>query len=403
MTKPLRVLCTEILPWRLLQARAQVDLGFPIEFHEHDFVTTQRIAATQPETYDVYDQCFHNLDIVWHWGAIQAIETDRITTWNEVTDLTKKGGLDGRRLGCGDAPVTRLYVQPDGGLSSQTTGRISMLPTVHNFDSFALNLDATGKDVDNEVTSWSELLDPRWKGRVALVDEPAIGVFDLAMALRAAGKVRFRDLGNLTLSEIDQVIDAGWDLVQSGHLAPFWTTTLEATDRLLSGELIVASLWSPSVVAVKARDMRIRQAVPVEGYRAWHGGLCLANHLTGERLDMAYAWMNWFLSGWPGAVMARQGYYLSVPGRVRAHLDPEEWDYWYEGLPAARPLPNPSGALAIRLGEVRSGGSYRARSSHVAVWNTTMDEHNYLVRRWNDLMAFSASRGTRQRRAVQPG
>ncbi len=28
----------------------------------------------------------------------------------------------------------------------------------------------------------------------------------------------------------------------------------------------------------------------------------------GRALDVAYAYVNWWLSGWPGAVMARQGY-----------------------------------------------------------------------------------------------
>ncbi|MFT7439367.1 MAG: putative spermidine/putrescine transport system substrate-binding protein, partial [Sulfitobacter sp.] len=39
MTEPLRILCTEILPWRLLKDQAEADLGFPIEFQEQDFIT----------------------------------------------------------------------------------------------------------------------------------------------------------------------------------------------------------------------------------------------------------------------------------------------------------------------------------------------------------------------------
>jgi putative spermidine/putrescine transport system substrate-binding protein len=35
---------------------------------------------------------------------------------------------------------------------------------------------------------------------------------------------------------------------------------------------------------------------------------------------------------------------------------------------------------------VRSGGSYWQRANCIAVWNTTMDEHNYLVRRWMQLV-----------------
>lgn len=393
---PLRILCTEITPFHQLRARAQQDLGFQLEFEQHDFITAQRLAATEPERYDIYDQCFHNLDIVWHWRAIQSIDVSRIENWNEITDLTKKGGVDSSsRIGLGDAPVTRLYVQPDNSLASVPSGQISMLPTVHNFDGFGVNVTATGLDVDRDVASWAELLNPRWKGKVSIVDEPAIGVFDLALAARAKGEISFRDPGNMSVEEIDRLIDFSLDLRASGHFARFWQTAQDATQKIESGEMVIGSIWSPSVVALKAHDVRVRQAVPVEGYRAWHGGLCLARHLAGDRLEQGYAYLNWFLSGWAGAVMARQGYYMSVPMRVQEYLAPDEWDYWYGGKPAARPLPNPDGVLAIRAGEVRSGGSYWSRASHIAIWNTTMDEHNYLVRRWGELVGNAEARGAR--------
>jgi len=395
--EPLRILCTEILPWRLLKERAEADLGFPVEFMEQDFITAQRTAAMEPDSYDVYDQCFHNLDIVWHWRAIQPIETDRIEAWDEMTDLARSVGAGGNGRGLGDAPATRLYVQPDATLSATPRPRISMLPTVYNFDSFAINQSASTLDVDHDVVSWSELLDQRWHGRVALVDEPAIGAFDLTMALVAAGRMEVENIGNMTVAEIDEMHRHAVDLVNSGHLAPFWRRASEPVERFSNGELTISSIWSPSVVRMKARGIRARQASPSEGYRAWHGGLCLANHLEGQRLDMAYAWFNWFLDGWAGACMARQGYYMSVPDRVRGYLSPEEWDYWYEGKPAACDLPDPDGHLAIRSGEVRSGGSYLVRSNHIAVWNSTMDEHNFLVRRWNEIIELAANRRRRRR------
>ena len=84
--------------------------------------------------------------------------------------------------------------------------------------------------------------------------------------------------------------------------------------------------------------------------------------------------------------MARQGYYMSAPRRVRDWLAPEEWDYWYEGKPAALDLEGPDKRVVVRRGQVRSGGSYWRKASNIAVWNTTMDEHNYLARRWQDFV-----------------
>ena len=38
-------------------------------------------------------------------------------------------------------------------------------------------------------------------------------------------------------------------------------------------------------------------------------------------------------------------------------------------------------------GEVRDGGSYETRMSNIAVWNSVMDEHQYLVSKWNEFLA----------------
>ncbi|MBL1268807.1 MAG: hypothetical protein JKY36_00485 [Erythrobacter sp.] len=50
-------------------------------------------------------------------------------------------------------------------------------------------------------------------------------------------------------------------------------------------------------------------------------------------------------------------------------------------------LPGPDGtADMIHRGEIRDGGEDQTRMSRIAVWNTVMDERNYLVRRWNDFL-----------------
>jgi putative spermidine/putrescine transport system substrate-binding protein len=104
-------------------------------------------------------------------------------------------------------------------------------------------------------------------------------------------------------------------------------------------------------------------------------------------MDAAYAYFNWWLEGWAGAQLARRGYYMSVPERTRAHLSDAEWSYWYLGLPARENILDNEGGVVARAGQKRDGGSYRDRLSRIAVWNSFMDEHNYLVRRWNEFLA----------------
>lgn len=381
----LRILGTAISLLEELRVGAEKDLGIDIEFDNNDFLTTQHKAAQEPGSYDIYDQCFHNLDIVWYWRAIQPIDIARITLWDEISDLTKTGRIGpNARLGRGDAPVRKLFVQHNLELGEAPTSKISMLPTHHNFDSFAYRTDIVERPAD--VESWSCLLDSRWAGRVALVDEPAIGIFDAALAAQSAGLMRFENIGNMTVAEIDRLIDILGARKRSGFFREFWRTAEEAALLMLDGETEIQSMWSTGTTVLQGQGFPIEQAVPAEGYRAWHGGLCLSRQLSGRALDVAYDYLNWWLSGWPGAVVARQGYYISTPERSRAYLSEAEWAYWYAGQAAAEDLPGPDGKVRIRAGSVRSGGSYWQRANSIAVWNTTMDEHNYLVRRWMQLV-----------------
>jgi putative spermidine/putrescine transport system substrate-binding protein len=382
----LRVLGTEITLLETIRSQAEADLGIDIEFEMLDFLSAQRKAATAPESFDVYDQCFHNLDIVWFWRAVQPINLTRIVHWGEVSDLTKTGRINSSaQVGHGDAPVTRLFVQPNGAIGAAPTGLISMLPTVHNLDAFAYHPEIVDGRPET-VASWGALLDERWSGRVGIVDEPAIGIFDVALGAQARGEMSFENIGNMSVAEIDRLIDLLAARKRAGHFFGFWRTALEAADFMTARSMAIGSMWSPGVSALRRRGVSVAEAVPDEGYRAWHGGLCLSSRLSGRTLDAAYDYLNWWLEGWAGAVMARQGYYMSVPDRVKAYLSQEEWRYWYAGGPAGCDLPDPGGDIVIRQGEERAGGSYWQRASRIAVWNTTMDEYNYLVRRWNKLV-----------------
>ena len=381
--RKLRILGTEITLLEQVRARAEADLGFDIEFEVLDFLSCQRRAALEPESYDIYDQCFHNLDIVWFWGSLQPIDTQRITDWERLSGLTREGGINKYAWrGHGDAPVRKLYVQPGEFLGPEPSRHISMLPTVHNLDSFGYDTRVFGRS-EHQRESWAWLLDPRAKGRIALVDEPAIGIFDVALAAEAAGQLQFANIGNMTVAEVDALMVFLNDLRQQGYFRAVWRNAEEVGRLIREDQVSAQSMWSPVYGDLGDMAGFVAEAAPIEGYRAWHGGLSLARHLSGAELGMGYEYLNWWLSGWPGAIMARQGYYMSVLDRVKEQLPATEWAYWYDGAPAAGNLPGPQGNIVVRDGARRSGGSYWQRASHIAVWNTAMDEHNYAARAWD--------------------
>lgn len=383
----LRVRGTDVTLLEEVRQMAVADLGFEIQHESLDFLTCQHRAAMDPSNYDIYEQCFHNLDIVWYWGALQPIDTRRIKQWDNIGDLAKAGGISKYTWqGHGDAPVRKLYVQPDGTLGQQPMPTISMLPTAHNVDSFGFDRRLFG-DEGPEGSSWAWLLDRRARGRIALVDEPAIGIFDAALAAEANGDLTFQDIGNMTVDEIDSLMSLLETLRQQGFFVGSWVSPDEAEALVRADRVSVQSMWSPSYGNLGHMRDVFCESVPREGYRAWHGGASLARHLSGSQLDMAYDYLNWWLAGPAGAVMARQGHYMTNADGVREYLSPEEWGYWYDGDVARCDLRGPDGRIVVRTGQRRPGGAYRERVSRIALWNTVMDEYNYAARAWNRFIA----------------
>ncbi|MFP1726666.1 ABC transporter substrate-binding protein [Lonsdalea quercina] len=383
----LRVLGTSVTLLELLQKQAEQDLGMNIDYRVCSVKEAQRIAVMHPESYDLYDQWFHNIDFVWPAQAIQPLEIAKLQYWDEINDLPKRGRLlPGQALSRGSEPSHRLYVQDNGELGANPTDKISMLPLTHNTDSFAYQVERLPASLVGKEESWGWLVDPAFFGQVALQDEASMGVLDAVLAVQARGLFKFGNVGNLTLEEIDRLADVLAGLRRQGHFAALGSTHDEAS-KLIGNQLVcIQSLWAPTYFRHHFRQKGFKLAVPREGYRAWYGGLSMSRCVSGRVKEAAYDYLNWWQSGWPGAVMARQGYYISNPQRTRTYLSDAEWDFWYGGKPAVETLPDAHGNPLIMPGELRDGGSYEQRMGHIAVWNSVMDEHNYLVRRWQDFV-----------------
>jgi putative spermidine/putrescine transport system substrate-binding protein len=201
----LRVLGTHVKLREEIRRRAQDDLGIDLEFFPGGDAEILHRAATRPDSFDVYEQWSNTIKVLWRAGSIQPIEASRIQYWDEVNSLSKTGRLTPEaRIGAGDAPHRILFVQPDGDVGSNASARLSFLPYVHNADAFGYNSAQVSQGIPYETESWSWLLDERYRGKVALINEPSIGIFDAALAVRAQGLMGFGDIGNLTRQEIDQ-------------------------------------------------------------------------------------------------------------------------------------------------------------------------------------------------------
>jgi putative spermidine/putrescine transport system substrate-binding protein len=211
---------------------------------------------------------------------------------------------------------------------------------------------------------------------------------DAAMVVESMGEYKYPDKGNMTKAELDRTMKILTEAKKSGQFRAFWKDFNESVNLMASGETVIQSMWSPAVTAVKSKGIPCVYQPLVEGYRAWAAGFALSKGIKGTaKADLAYEFVNWFLDGWAGAYLNRQGYYSAVLETAKANMEPYEWAFWMEGKPAEKDIKAPDGTLLEKAGAKRDGGSYEERMGAVACWNAVMDENDYMVKKWNEFIA----------------
>jgi putative spermidine/putrescine transport system substrate-binding protein len=347
---------------------------------------TKRV-ATQPNSFDILDTEYFSLKKLVPSGNILPMDAKKIKEFDNITPIFTKGQLpNGKVIGDqGTAPKKVMFLT--GARSTQfsatPTEWMTLIPTTYNADTLGIRPDL----IKRPINSWSELLNPEFKGKAALLNIPAIGIMDSAMAIEAMGHVKYGDKGNMTKAEIDQTIKILIEAKRAGQFRAFWKDFNESVNLMASGEVVIQSMWSPAVTKVRTMGIACKFQPLKEGYRSWASGFGLPRSLQGRKLDAAYEFINWFQDGWAGAYLMRQGYYAGVLETAKTHMQPYEWDYWIEGKPAAQDIKAPDGQLLEKVGTVRDGGSYNQRMGAIACWNAVMDENIYMVQKWNEFIA----------------
>jgi putative spermidine/putrescine transport system substrate-binding protein len=367
--------------------QATKDLGFKVEMQTapHDALLNRLV--TQPQSIDIADiEYFFQLHLLPR-GTLQPIDLNKIKWWDKVVPIFTKGEYpDGRKVSTqGCLPFEVQYIEKPGDkkFATKPTKWATGVPTVYNADTLGIRPDL----VKRKIESWSELLNPEWKGKTSIVSVPGIGIMDAAMAIEARGDMKYKDKGNMTKQEIDKTIDILIKAKKAGQFRAFWATFDESVNLMAAGETVVQSMWSPAVTAVRSRGISCYYAPLKEGYRAWASCIAPMAHLKGAKLDAAYAYLDWYMSGWQGGFIAKQGYYSSIPETAKKFMTPDDYGFWYEGKPAKGDIKDPYGNLMEKAGATRDGGAFWDRMGKVACWNTLMDENRYMVTKWNEFLA----------------
>jgi putative spermidine/putrescine transport system substrate-binding protein len=375
--KVLRYLGTAVNEGDDISKQCLKDTGIKIEYITATTDDVTKRVMTQPNSFDVLDTEYFSLKKLVPSGNILALDAKKIKEFDNITPVFTKGMTPGgKKIGDqGTAPWKVLYVEgKDSKTFSKTaTEFVTLIPTVYNADTLGIRPDL----IKRPIGSWSELLNPEFKGKASILNIPSIGIMDAAMVVEATGQHKYADKGNMTKEEIDLTMKIMTEAKKSGQFRAFWKDFNESVNLMASGETVIQSMWSPAVTKVRSMGIACTFQPLKEGYRSWASGFCVSKSASGEKLDWAYEFVNWFLSG----------YYSAVLSTAKANMEPYEWAYWMEGKPAEKDIKAPDGSLLEKAGAVRDGGSYEDRMGGVACWNAVMDENDYMVRKWNEFIA----------------
>jgi putative spermidine/putrescine transport system substrate-binding protein len=347
---------------------------------------TKRV-ITQPNSFDILDTEYFSLKKLVPSGNILPMDAKKIKEFDNITPVFTKGELpNGKVIGDqGTAPKKVMFVDGEHSktFSKTPTEWVTLIPTTYNADTLGIRPDLIKRPID----TWAELLNPEFKGKAAILNIPSIGIMDAAMVVEATGKYKYPDKGNMTRPEIDMTMAVLTEAKKAGQFRAFWKDFNESVNLMASGETVIQSMWSPAVTAVRSKGIPCTFQPLKEGYRSWASGFCMSKGATDKQKEWVYEFVNWFLSGWAGAYLNRQGYYSAVLSTAKANMEPYEWAYWMEGKPAEKDIHAPDGSLLEKAGATRDGGSYDDRMGSVACWNAVMDENDYMVRKWNEFIA----------------
>ena len=320
--------------------KVKEDLGFTLQMTALDSDAVAQRAVTQPNSFDIADIEYWICKKVFPAGTMQPMDTTKLKNYDAISKLFITGKLTpDSEIAQGTAPHKVGFVEgPDSvDFASAPTQWMTLIPTIYNADTLGIRPDL----IDRPIDSWADLLDPAFKGKASILNIPSIGIMDAAMVCEAMGEMTYGDKGNMTQEEIDKTIAIMIEAKNAGQFRAFWKSFDESVNLMASGEVVIQSMWSPAVAAVRSKGIACKYQPLKEGYRAWGGGIGLAKHLSGLELEAAYEYIDWYLSGWVGAYLNRQGYYSAAPETAKKFMSEDEWGFWMEGKAAEGDILSP--------------------------------------------------------------
>lgn len=187
-------------------------------------------------------------------------------------------------------------------------GKFYGVPFVWGANALAYNRKVMG-----EVDTINALFDPKWKGRLAMRDEPedSLGVGALKLGIKKPF-----EMDEKALQEVKKLL-----ISQKPLLRAYWKNVADVQNMLASGEVVAAWTFLAVIAPLRKAEVDAGWVWPREGALGWNEAIACVRGTKNKALVEEYA--NRTLSADYGELMARSTRYAPTSKTAVARLEPK--------------------------------------------------------------------------------
>ena len=216
---------------------------------------------------------------------ISGFEVDVVNSCvDEATlEMVQKGlymPLDTSRLDNWDDLFPAMKALP----GVQVDGKAYIVPVDAGTAGIVYNADV----VTTPPTSWADLFDPQWSGRMAIEDIAVTGIMISALINGIPDPLHMTDA---QLEQSKQYL-----IDHKSQIRTFWKGGANLKSLFKSGEIVISSGYPDDAKGLQAEGVNAQFVTAKEGQFLWACGYGISPDIDPANLDAAYALLNWYTS-----------------------------------------------------------------------------------------------------------
>ena len=218
-------------------------------------------AGYQP---DVAMPCSYKVQKWTDLGYIKEVDVNRLENWPDIVDV--------------------LQNVPD----TIVDNKHMMVTTSWGLTSVTFRTDLAPEYIAEDKHSWGILWDPKYSGRLSMIDSLIDGVMVAAIYAGVS------DPFDMTSDEVEKVREV---MREQRPLLRFYTSDKTSWEQgLASGELIAAASWNDTPARLAQQGLPVMFMNPKEGAMTWTCGIVLMSWVSEEMEQRAYDLIDAYIS-----------------------------------------------------------------------------------------------------------